>query len=124
MARVVPPPAPPTPTPFRAERLSGPDGTVEWWGDPLTEAEAIARLTNGEDVVVRGPSWRGNRDEALRLTDLAFGGHEEDPPQGGRMALPHVHPPGRTPEVHVFFDSPPAPYARQRKPPKPRKGMK
>jgi hypothetical protein len=90
----------------------------------MTEAEAIARLTNGEDVVVRGPTWRGNRDEAMRLTGLAFGGHEEDPPHSGRMALPHFHPPGRTPEVHVFFDSLPAPFARQRKPPKPKKGKK
>lgn len=118
MPRVAPPPAPPVPTPFRAERMSGPDGAVEWWGDPLTEADAIARLQTRDDVVVRGPSWRSNRDEAMRLTLVAFGGHEEDPPHQGPMALPHFHPPGRVPEVHVFFDQFPAPYARRRKPPK------
>jgi hypothetical protein len=124
MPRVAPPPAPPTPTPYRAERLPGPDGAVEWWGNPLTEAEVIARLQNKVDVVVRGPSWRDNRDEARRLTVLAFGAYEEDAPHQGPMALPHFHPQGRSPEVHVFFDSLPAPYARRRKPPKPKKGTK
>jgi hypothetical protein len=118
MARVKPPPTPPTPTLFHAERMSGPDGAVEWWGPPLTEAQAVARLNSGGDVVVRGPSRRANRDAALRLADAAFGGHEEDQPHQGRLSLPHFHPHGRSPEVHVFFDSPPAPYARRRKPPK------
>jgi hypothetical protein len=95
--------------------MGGPEGAVEWWGDPLLEADAITRLQNGNDVVVRGPSRRDNRDFAMGLTDGAFGGHEEDPPHQGRMSLPHFHPQGRTPEVHVFFDSPPAPYARKRK---------
>jgi hypothetical protein len=104
--------------------MSGPDGAVEWWGNPLTEADAITRLINGDDIVIRGPSRRGNRDEAMRLADLAFGGHEEDQPHHGPMALPHFHPQGRSPEVHVFYDSPPAPYARRRKPPKPKKGIK
>ena len=125
MPRAAPPPAPPAPTPFRAERLSGPDGTVEWWGDPLAEADAITRLQNGDDVVVRGPSRRANRDAAMRLADRAFGGHEEDQPHQGPMALPHFHPRGHSPEVHVFFDSRPAgPYAPRRKPPKPKKGIK
>jgi hypothetical protein len=124
MPRLAPPPAPPVPSPFRAERMSGPDGAGEWWGDPLTEANAIARLQSGGDVVVRGPSWRGNRNEAMRLALLAFGGHEEDPPHQGPLALPPFHPPGRSPEVHVFFDRFPAPYARRRKPPKRKRGKK
>src|SRR5438094_981760 len=118
MPRVAPPPAPPVPTLFRAERMSGPDGAVEWWGNSLAEADAITRLLSGDDVVVRGSSWRSNRDEAMRLAFLAFGGHEEDPPHQGATALPHFHPPGRFPEVHVFFDRFPVPYARRRKPPK------
>jgi hypothetical protein len=124
MPLVTPPPVPPAPTPYRAERMGGADGAVEWWGDPLTEADAIARVQNGEDVVLRGPSRRQTRDAAMQLTDDAFGGHEEDQPHQGRMSLPHFHPAGRNPEVHVFFDSPTAPYARRRKPPKPKKGMK
>jgi|SRR5262245_2376665 hypothetical protein len=124
MPPVAPPPGPEVSTAYRAERMSGPDGAVEWWGNPLTEAEAISRLQNGDDVVVRGPARRDNRAEAMRLTDRAFGGHEEDQPHQGRMSLPHFHPHGRSPEVHVFFDSfPPAgSYARRRKPPKPRRG--
>lgn len=125
MAKAIPPPVPPTPTPFRAERMDGPEGVVEWWGEPLTEADAIARICSGEDVVVRGPSRRVNRDEAIRLTHLAFPGQpEEDRPHGGRMSLPHFHPHGRVPDVHVFFDSTSGPYARRRKPPKPKKGTK
>jgi hypothetical protein len=64
----------------------------------LTEAETIERLTNErKDVVVRGPSWHATREEARRLTNLAFGGYEEDAVHEGRMALPHFHPPGRFP---------------------------
>jgi hypothetical protein len=105
--------------------MSGPDGAVEWWGDPLTEAAAIIRLKGGEDVVVRGPTRRDNRNAAMRLVDHAFGGHEEDQPHEGPMSLPHFHPRGRLPAVHVFFDALPAgPYARRRKPPKPKKGTR
>jgi hypothetical protein len=124
MRRVAAPPAPPVPTPFRAERMGGPDGAVEWWGNPLTEQDALSRLQKGDDVVVRGPSRRDNRDMAMRLAMLAFGGYEEDLPHQGPMALPHFHPQSRSPEVHAFFDSPPAPYARRRKPPKPKRGMR
>jgi hypothetical protein len=124
MPRAAPPPPPPVATPFRAERMSGPDGAVEWWGDALSEADVIFRLQCGEDVVIRGPSSQANRQEGMRLADLAFGGQEEDPPHQGSMALPHFHPPGRSPEVHVFFDRYPAPYARRRKPPKPKRDQK
>jgi hypothetical protein len=37
-------------------------------------------------------------------------------PHQGKMSLPHFHPLGRLPEVHAFYDSYPAPYARRRKP--------
>jgi hypothetical protein len=30
------------------------------------------------------------------------------------MALPHFHPPGRSPEVHAFYEAPPR-IARRRK---------
>jgi hypothetical protein len=122
MARVAPPPTPPEATFFRAEPTSGPDGGVEWWGDPLTDAEATARLQHGGDVVVRGSSRHDNRSLAMALLDKVFGGYEEDQPHEGPMSLPHLHPRGRAPPVHVFFDSLPAgPYARRRKPPKPKK---
>jgi hypothetical protein len=124
MARVAPPSTPPASTLYPPERISGPDGAVEWWGDPLTEAQAIIRLNRGGDVVVRGPTRRDNRNVAMQLVDDAFGGHEEDQPHQGQMSLPHFHPHGRSPEVHVFFDSLPAgPYARKRKPRKRKKGM-
>jgi hypothetical protein len=118
MARAAPPQVPPSPTPYRAERMLAADGAVDWWGEPLTEQEAIARLQNGEDVVVRGPKKRGNRDMAMQLASTAWGpGCEEDQPHQGPLALPHFHPPGRTIEVHVFYDSPPQPYARRRREP-------
>lgn len=109
-------PAPvPAPTVHKAERLSGPDGTLEWWDDPISDAEAIGRLQQELDIVVRGPDRRANRNKARVLTMLAFGGFEEDKPHNGRMALPHFHPVGRIPEVHAFFDSPPR-HAKKRKP--------
>lgn len=124
MARAKPPPEPPEPTAFMAECLAGPEGAVEWWGGPLSEEAVISRLGEGRDVVVRGPTRRVNRTEAQRLAVLAFGGSEEDQPHGGRMSLPHFHPEGRSPEVPLFFDAPPSPYARQRKPQKPKKSKK
>src|SRR5436309_2168116 len=108
-------PAEPAPTIHRAERIPGPDGTVEWRDSPITEAEAVSRLRRGLDVVVRGPNRRDNRNRARQLMVTAFGGFEEDNPHNGRMALPHFHPPGRVPEVHAFFESPPR-HARRRKP--------
>jgi hypothetical protein len=95
--------------------MPGPDGTVEWWDDPLTDAEAVARLQQGFDIVVRGPERRANRNTARALMVAAFGGFEEDTHHAGRMALPHFHPPNRTPEVHAFFESPPR-HAKKRKP--------
>jgi hypothetical protein len=80
MARVAPPQVPDSPTPFRAERTVAANGAVEWWGDPLTQGDAIARLKNGEDVVIRGPTRRRNRDMAMQLALTAWGGHEEDLP--------------------------------------------
>jgi hypothetical protein len=105
----------PAPTVHKADRLSGPEGTVEWWDDPIGDAEAIGRLQQELDIVVRGPNRRGNRDKARDLTTVAFGGFEEDKPHNGRMALPHFHPPSRIPEVRAFFDSPPR-HAKKRKP--------
>jgi hypothetical protein len=125
MSRVAPPPTTSKPTLFPAERMSGPDGVVEWWGNPLTKIEAGTRLTHGDDVVVRGPARRDNRALAIELLNDAFGGYEEDQPHEGPMSLPHFHPPGRSPKVHVFFDSLPAgPYARQRKLRKAKKGTR
>jgi len=46
----------------------------------------------------------------------AFGGFVEDEAHvgAGRMALPHFHPPGRLPPVHVFFEAPPVHSRRER----------
>jgi hypothetical protein len=99
----------------KAEPIPGPDGTVEWSDDPISDAEAVLRLQQGLDIVVRGSARRANRNKARELSQAAFGGFEEDPPHQGRMALPHFHPPGRSPDVHAFFEAPPR-HARKRKP--------
>jgi hypothetical protein len=109
----------PAPTPtveiYEAERIPGPDGAVERGDVPISENDAIARLQAGKDVVVCGKERRANRNKARELTQAAFGGFEEDAPHDGRMALPHFHPPNRTPEdTHAFFEAPPR-HARKRK---------
>jgi hypothetical protein len=109
-SEVTPPPV----TIYEAERIPGPDGTVER-GAELEEDEAIVRLKGGQDIVVCGAQRRANRNKARELTEAAFGGFVEDLPHEGRMALPHFHPPNRTPEnVHAFFEAPPR-HARKRK---------
>lgn len=107
-----PPPAPPTV--HAAERIAGPDGTVEWEPTTLSDADAVAHLQQSADIVVRGRERRENRNKAREIMTMAFGGSEEDQPHAGRMALPHFHPLGRTPEVHAFFESPPR-HAKRRK---------
>ena len=106
---------PPAPTVHKAERIPGPDGTVEWWDDAVSDPEAVLRLQQELDIVVRGSARRANRNKARELIMTGFGGFEEDEAHHGRMALPHFHPAGRLPEVHAFFESPPR-HARKRKP--------
>ena len=80
---------------YQAETLPGPDGTVEWWEPCIDDIDAVLRLENGEDIVVRGPDRRANRNKARELMDAAYGGFEEDQPHGGRMAtssLPSTRP--------------------------------
>src|SRR5262245_42465847 len=49
------------------------------------------------------------------LMVAAFNGFEEDELDQGRTALPHFHPPDRSPEgVHACFEAPPR-HARKRK---------
>ncbi|MCI0464935.1 MAG: hypothetical protein L0Z62_49065 [Gemmataceae bacterium] len=107
-----------TPVPvavYEAERIPGPDGAVEKGENPIPEADAIKRLQAEEDIVVCGAERRANRNKARELMVAAFGGFEEDEPHQGRMALPHFHPPDRTPEgVHAFYEAPPR-HARKRK---------
>ncbi len=95
------------PTIHKAEPIPGPDGTVEWWGESIAEADAVADLLQGHDIVIRGSTRCENRNKARELMMKAFGGFEEDEPHNGRMALPHFHPPARSPEVHAFFESSP-----------------
>lgn len=92
---------------YAAERVAGPDGSVERGETPLTDDEAIERLKGGSDVVVCSTERRPNRNKARELTVTAFGDFVEDAPHGGRMALPHFHPSGRTPNVHAFDEAPP-----------------
>jgi hypothetical protein len=100
----------------QAERISGPDGAVEKGDNPISEAEAVSRLKAGGDIVVCGPKRRANRNLARTLIELTFGEDcVEDLQHGGRMALPHFHPPRRTPEgVHAFFEAPPR-HAKKKK---------
>lgn len=105
----------PAPSVHKAERIFGPDGTVEWWDEPISDADAIARLQAGLDIVVRGHLRRANRNKARDLMVQAFNGFSEDVHHNGRMALPHFHPPSRLPEVHAFFEAPPR-RAKKRKP--------
>jgi hypothetical protein len=100
---------------YEAEPIPGPDGAVEWWEPPLSDALAVARLQAGEDIVLRGTDRRSNRNKARELMVAAYGGFEEDAAHQGRMALPHVHPPDHSPEgVHAFFEVPPR-HAKKRK---------
>jgi hypothetical protein len=102
-------------TVYAAERLPGPDGMVEREDTPLSDAEAVSRLQGKQDVVVCGGERRANRHKARELTIDAFGGFEEDKAHQGRMALPHVHAPDRTPDgIHAFFEAPPR-HARKKK---------
>jgi hypothetical protein len=98
-----------------AEPLLGPDGAVEWWDPPISDSVAVTRLKGGEDIVVRGPIRRANRNKAMELMTLAYGGFDEDGHHGGRMSLPHFHPPDHDPDgVHAFFEAPPR-HAKKRK---------
>jgi hypothetical protein len=91
-----------------AERLSGPDGAVQRGDAPISDDEAVALLQAGRDIVVCGPARRANRNKARELMTRAFGGNEAEEPHEGRMALPHFHPPGHTPEgIHAFYEAPP-----------------
>src|SRR5690349_6927572 len=91
---------------YEAEPIPGPDGTVEWWDSPISDAAAIARLQAGEDIVVRGPDQKANKNKAKELMTAAYGGYEEDAPHRGQSALPHFHPPNQTPEgIHAFYET-------------------
>jgi len=110
-----------TPPPFgvyEADRDSGPRGIVYRSDNPITDDVAIRWLQNGADVVACGPDSALNRAKARELTVAAFGGCTPDAPhgKGGRdRALAHFHPPGRTPEVHAFFEEWPRRHASRRR---------
>ncbi len=106
---------PPAVTIYEAERIPGPDGMVERGDAPISEADAIAYLQAGRDIVVCGPERRANRNKARELTVQAFGGFVGDEVHEGRMALYHFHPLNRTPEdTHAFFETK-RKHARKRK---------
>ena len=56
----------------KAERIPGPDGTVEWWDDPLSDADAVLRLPNRVSTL-SSAAQRENRNKARELTVAAFG---------------------------------------------------
>lgn len=108
-------PLPPPVLVYEAERIPGPEGTVERGDMPIDEVEAVKLLQNGHDIVVCSDNRRANRNEARRLTIEAFGDFVENKYHGnGRMVLPHFHPANRTPEVHAFFEAP-SRHARRKK---------
>ncbi len=116
-------PRPATATPelgaYEAERGSGPDGVV-FRGELLTDAEAVARLLGGKDIVVCGPDGWANRTRAEGLTNAAFGGseyHNAHDTEGRWRALPHFHPsPDFEGSPHAFFERPPKKLTSKRKP--------
>ena len=77
--------------------LSGPDGAVEWWGDPLTDVQAGARLKGEEHVVVRGPSRATTGMRPCGWWIRSSAGTRRISPIKGRCPLPHFHPQGRFP---------------------------
>jgi hypothetical protein len=100
-----PPPAAAV-TVYAAEAMPSPDGTVEWWGSPLSDADATSRLQSGQDIVVRGAERPANRNKARQLMVAGYGGAEPHEPHKGRMALPHFHPPGcMPPGIHAFYET-------------------
>ncbi|MGL4555569.1 MAG: hypothetical protein ACRC33_30740, partial [Gemmataceae bacterium] len=102
---------------FEAERAGGAAGLrgVVWRGGLLDEGAAVARIRSGEDVVVSASTPEASRDEARRLTVLAFGDSVRDRFHGGgRHAMPHFHQKSRASPAHVFYEMPPARVARRR----------
>jgi hypothetical protein len=100
MARVAPPPAPPEARFYRAEPTSGPDGAVEWWSDPLTEAEATARLKQGEDVVVLPGTTTGVWP--WHCSTSSSGDTKKTSPMKGRCPSRTCTPPG-VPRLSTCF---------------------
>jgi hypothetical protein len=91
--------------------VPGPDGAVAYLAE-LTEEEAVARRTAGQDVVVRGPD--GGMDAATaravkavaRRIEEAVGPCFLEPAHlrsAGRQALPHFHQQDRSPG-HTFYE--------------------
>ncbi len=97
---------------------SGPSGAVERASEAaLDDAAAVALLQAGHNIVVCGDTKAATKAKAKELTIAGFGGYDEDPPHNDRgriRALAHFHPPGRTPEVHVFFEDRPKRHSSRR----------
>jgi len=105
----------PPPTPFGVYEasLGGPDGTV-LRGTSLSDADAVARLQRGDDVVVCGDDGWANRVKAEQLGNTAFGACDWDKAhddKGRWRALPHFHPSSGTPRVHIFYERRPTKHA-------------
>ncbi len=78
-----------------------------FWGDEITETEAIAERQAGRDVVVRGPDTGANRRLAGKIELDANGSAKRNVPHpsAGPYALPHFQPDIRPPEGHTFYET-------------------
>lgn len=107
------PAAPAEVTVYAAECASELNGQVEFWEPPLTDEQAIARLREGFDVVVRGgPDARARKNRARALAEAAFGVPvvEDSRAHKGRRntwtrSLPHYNPADRDRKVHAFYEN-------------------
>jgi hypothetical protein len=99
-------PAPPT-TIHDAELASGGSGAVEYGGE-IDEATAVARRSNGKDIVIRGGDTKQNRSRAYQIEVQVGPPSRPQFPhktRAGPMALPHFHQQSRSPQGHSFYET-------------------
>jgi hypothetical protein len=79
-------------------------GAIEWW-DELTELQAVDHRKLGENVVVRGPDKRKNKQKAKQI-EAQVGKWKVHPPHArpGNLALPHFQQDSGSPKGHTFYE--------------------
>jgi hypothetical protein len=99
---------PPTPRPtiHEAERITGPEGIVEW-GVEIDPTAAIERRKQGFDIVVLGASQKVTKGLAREIEAGVGPPSDPEPPhaRAGKYALPHFHQESRDPAGHSFFET-------------------
>lgn len=106
-AAATPTPTATAPLEVYAAQRNAIQSRVDRLGVPLTDAQAIARLQAGFDIVVcGGPSKQARKDKAQQLMNAAYPGWaQHHNPHRGAYSLPHWHPPlFQPPELHAFYD--------------------